>query len=174
MEKAVFNLLDVVNWLSQKNFAPDELDQLVVETNQARADFEAELPATELDMKLHNLKHLAERVRIAGPPWCLSCFPYERLYGTFNKKLLYNTARPEASILTNVGHLIMAVCGVPQQLEDTGPGSFLGMEFLGGLQVGLGGAAGLLQRIPLGQPGGDAVEGDDLGEAAGGGAQGSA
>lgn len=85
VEKAVFQLLDALNWLWQKSFHESELDALVVEVNRARVAVEMYLPVSEMDIKMHNLKHLAEKVAIAGPLWTTAAFKWELKWGWYNR-----------------------------------------------------------------------------------------
>lgn len=85
VEKAVFDLLDVLNFLWQKSFHGNELEQLVLDVNRARVGIELYLPVSELDIKLHNLKHLAEKVALTGPLWCTAAFKWELMWGWYNR-----------------------------------------------------------------------------------------
>lgn len=42
---------------------------------------EAYLPVNEMDIKLHGLLHLVEKIHNIGPLWTTSMFPYESMWG---------------------------------------------------------------------------------------------
>jgi hypothetical protein len=76
-------LLKACNFLWWKSFHSKEAVEmgrtLVCE---AVAAVEAYLPCTELDIKLHNLVHLVDKILMVGPLWVTSMFPYESMNHT--------------------------------------------------------------------------------------------
>ena len=112
MQDAVFALFDACNFLWQKNIRKDELSDLINAVNRARTLVEVALPLSELDMKLHLLKHIAEDVHLRGPPFATSAFVYERMWGRIVNKWLQNMAKPSQSIVKNAQLFGMVVSGL--------------------------------------------------------------
>ena len=60
----------------------EDLETVVIE---AVCKLEFWLPATELDIKCHNLLHLAQKINSTGPVCWTSMWRYESMWGTFAK-----------------------------------------------------------------------------------------
>lgn len=91
-------LLTTLCSLGRKVWTATELDQLQGDVIMALCEFEAYLPFTEVDLKLHALTHLLEKIRQTGPLWVMAMWVYESMW----KQLLRfsrNQAAPELSIL---------------------------------------------------------------------------
>jgi hypothetical protein len=91
-------LLTTLCSLGPKVWTATELDQLQGDVIMALCEVEAYLPVTEMDLKLHALIHLPEKIRQTGPLWVTAMWVYESMW----KQLLRfsrNQASPELSIL---------------------------------------------------------------------------
>ena len=97
-QAALFLLLDVLSLLWRKEYTFCEATALRVQTVEALAAFEAAFPVTELDIKLHNVVHLAEKLIAVGPLFVTSMFPYERTYRTL-KNWIKNKQYQESTIM---------------------------------------------------------------------------
>jgi hypothetical protein len=100
-QRAAFNqLLHACNCLQRKQFTASELQELEGEVLLAICMIEAFLPINEMDIKLHALLHLTQKIRNSGPLWTTSMFPYE---GMWSKLVNWatNQASPELSLLRN-------------------------------------------------------------------------
>eukprot|EP00775_Hariotina_reticulata_P000311 gene312-523_t len=100
-QRAALNqLLHACNCLQRKHFTAAELQELQGEVLLAVCMVEAYLPVNEMDIKLHVLLHLADKIQNSGPLWTTSMFPYE---GMWSKLVDWatNPGRPELSLLRN-------------------------------------------------------------------------
>jgi hypothetical protein len=96
---AMLQLLKACNMLWWKSYHSTacllEVQKLVVE---AVCAVQAYLPASELDIKLHDMLHLVEKIRMTGPLMMTSMFPYETLNGGLIRRAT-NKANPEATMM---------------------------------------------------------------------------
>jgi hypothetical protein len=96
---AMLQLLKACNMLWWKSYHSKEclleVQKLVVE---AVCAVQAYLPCSELDIKLHNMLHLVEKIRMTGPLMMTSMFPYETLNGELIRRAT-NKANPEATMM---------------------------------------------------------------------------
>ena len=97
--EAYMRLIDACNVLQKKKWTMAELEEARAQVLYAICLVEAYLPACEMDMKLHALLHLPDRIRYAGPLWCTSMFTYESLCGKIADWGSFNKAHPEVTIM---------------------------------------------------------------------------
>lgn len=55
-----------------------DISNLIKRTENILADMEALWPAYDLDMNRHMILHIARHIRLSGPTWALTMFPFER------------------------------------------------------------------------------------------------
>ena len=97
--EAYMELINACNVLQKKKWTIAELEEAKAAVLHAICLVEAYLPANEMDMKLHALLHLPDRIRCSGPLWCTSMFTYESLCGKIADWGSFNTAHPEVTIM---------------------------------------------------------------------------
>lgn len=85
VNEAYIEVLRVCHLLSRKSMPHSDLDDLERVVIEAVCKLEFWLPATELDIKCHNLLHLAQKIRSTGPVCWTSMWRYESMWGTFAK-----------------------------------------------------------------------------------------
>jgi len=96
--KAYCRLLDAVSALWSTQIRRDKLAEIQVNLVEALAYFELSVPAWELDRLIHLIAHLPQRIKLSGPCWAMSMFPFERLWGRIDQ-WRRSDKHPEASIL---------------------------------------------------------------------------
>jgi len=98
-KRAYGKVLRACGLLWSKSFrSQDDITALRELVLDALASVELYLPSTELDMKMHNLLHLVEKVLIVGPAWVTSMFVYESLWALL-VHWATNKDTPELTIL---------------------------------------------------------------------------
>lgn len=85
VNEAYIEVLRVCHLLSRKSMPQSDLEDLERIVIEAVCKLEFWLPATELDIKCHNLLHLAQKIRSTGPVCWTSMWRYESMWGTFAK-----------------------------------------------------------------------------------------
>jgi hypothetical protein len=91
-------LLNTLCSLKRKKWTAAELDMVEGDVIMVLCEVEAYLPLTEMDLKLHILIHIPDKIRKTGPLWVTAMWVYEGMW----KQLLRfsrNQAAPELSIL---------------------------------------------------------------------------
>jgi Domain of unknown function (DUF4218) len=96
-----FQIIDVIQLLSQRTHLLTDLAKLKAEVAAALAAVGAAFPCSEQDLKFHTLWHLAEQIERLGPAYVVARWSNERQWHLYGK-YLHNTARPEASIASGV------------------------------------------------------------------------
>jgi hypothetical protein len=76
-------LLIACNLLWSKSFTPERLAMTCRLVIEAVARVQRDLPLTEMDIKLHNLMHLVQKITVSGPLWVTSMFCYEGMWRRF-------------------------------------------------------------------------------------------
>lgn len=97
-EAAFFQLLDAGSLMWRKSMTMHEAMELKCIVVQALHNFEQNFPVSEMDVKLHNWIHLAEKLALVGPFQCTYMFPYERSYKIL-REWMTNKRYPESTIL---------------------------------------------------------------------------
>lgn len=98
-KKAYGKVLRACGLLWSKSFrCTQDISDLRDLVLDALANVEAYLPSSELDMKLHNLLHLVEKILIVGPAWVSSMFVYESLWAVL-VHWATNKETPELTIM---------------------------------------------------------------------------
>lgn len=96
--EVVLQLLCSVSFLMDKAVPRDECAAILNGVARALTLVELHLPSCELDMKLHQLLHLAERIHHLGPSFTTAMWGYESLWGHL-VKLMKNKQYPEATCM---------------------------------------------------------------------------
>ena len=97
-EVALFRLFDVLSVLWRKELTVCEVRALKTQLAEALTAIELAFPVSEMDIKMHVLMHLPDKILWVGPLYITSMFAYERLYKTL-KAWIGNKRYPEASII---------------------------------------------------------------------------
>jgi hypothetical protein len=98
---AYMKLLAASNMLWSKSFrSMSDVCHVQQMLNDALAHVELSLPSTELDIKLHNMVHLVEKISKAGPLWTSSMFVYESMWACL-VRWASKKDTPELTILRN-------------------------------------------------------------------------
>lgn len=100
--EALHSLLKACSALQRKKWTTVDLDLLKARVLTAVCMVEAHLPINEMDMKLHALTHLVEKVYATGPLWVTSMFSYESLWGRMTR-WARNQNAPEVSMVHTYG-----------------------------------------------------------------------
>jgi hypothetical protein len=77
---ALYRYISLLSKLWTKSVRLDDLADLEIETNRVLADMELYFPAWDLDINRHMVMHVVQSLGLTGPAWCLSMFPFERLW----------------------------------------------------------------------------------------------
>jgi hypothetical protein len=85
VNEAYIEVLRVCHLLSRKSMPQSDMEDLERVVIEAVCKLEFWLPATELDIKCHNLLHLAQKINSTGPVCWTSMWRYESMWGTFAK-----------------------------------------------------------------------------------------
>jgi hypothetical protein len=84
-QEAIGRLLIVCSALQAKTWTKEKVEEVRSQVLMAICCVEAYLPATELDLKLHALVHLPDKILKTGPLWVTSMFVYESMWGHFGR-----------------------------------------------------------------------------------------
>lgn len=95
---ALLQLLRALCSIQRKQWTAADLDQAHGDLLLAVCMVEAYLPVTEMDIKLHALLHLPDKIRSTGPLWTTSMFVYEGMWSVL-LRLASNQRSPELSLL---------------------------------------------------------------------------
>lgn len=97
-KEALRQLIKTLCLLQRKRWTLSDLEELKGEVIKAICMVEAYLPVNQMDIKIHVLKHLPEKIYETGPLWVTAMWVYEGMW-----KLLLafsrNQAHPELSLL---------------------------------------------------------------------------
>jgi hypothetical protein len=107
-QTALFSLLDVLALLCRKVIMKADLDGLHTRLVQALHRMEVCFPCSMMYIKMHNLVHMVEKIRLLGPLYLTAMWAYERSYRTF-KALIKSRRHPVASLAQNLVAFNMAV-----------------------------------------------------------------
>lgn len=105
-EMALFSFFDACNLLWQREYQVIEgrafcnNEDVVLSVAEALVRLEIEFPGVEMDLKLHFVYHIAEKIVVNGPPFLKCCFGTERMWKYLNSKITKKDT-PEASIVSN-------------------------------------------------------------------------
>lgn len=77
---ALKGLLYLIALLSEHDFQRADLDKLQVLLDETLVKVETYLCSTELDAKLHYLRHSVERIKALGPAWTTAMWKYEGMW----------------------------------------------------------------------------------------------
>lgn len=97
-EDALFQLFDAGSLMWRKVLTADEARDLKGTVVAALHNFEQHFPVSEMDIKLHNWIHLAEKLTLTGPFQSTYMFPYERSYKLM-REWMTNKRYPESTML---------------------------------------------------------------------------
>lgn len=125
-------LLKACCHLQRKRWTSVDLEKLKETVLMAVAMVECCLPLNEMDMKLHALIHLAEKVLATGPLWNTCMFVYESLWGRMTR-WARNQNAPEVSMVHTFGAyettFLCFMCN-PRQYAYVTPHRFKDEEFM--------------------------------------------
>jgi hypothetical protein len=78
-------VLDACSALWQVEVKKAHMERLKEQVHLAVARFELVVPAWEMDIMLHLLLHVVDRMQRCGPCWSFSMFSFERMWGAIDK-----------------------------------------------------------------------------------------
>ena len=115
MEAVLFRYFDVIAKLGAKEISHSAAIALEAEVKESLAEMELTFPAWELDINRHMILHLAESIKVRGPPWATAMWAYERFW---NRMLQWKSQnnQPEAVMINTFKAFKTAVkvCGTSQ------------------------------------------------------------
>ena len=115
MEPVLFRYFDVIAKLGAKEISHRAAAALEAEAVESLAEMELIFPAWELDINRHMVLHLAESVKVRGPPWATAMWAFERFW---NRMLQWKSQnnQPEAVMINTFKAFKTAVkvCGSSQ------------------------------------------------------------
>lgn len=97
-QNALFELLDVLSIMWRKVLSNEEAQHLPCIVAEALHKFEQAFPASEMDIKMHNIMHLAHKLNLTGPFQSTYMFDHERNYKTL-RHWMTQFKNPESTIM---------------------------------------------------------------------------
>lgn len=131
-QTAVFEYLDLLGSLWEKNISTERLSQLESDIPRVLENLEFLLPSWELDINRHLMLHLVSSIRANGPCWTWSMFGFERLWYRL-LRWMTNKRSPEATIMNAFKAFILAstaMVGTPLDKGDAADGSDPASQFI--------------------------------------------
>lgn len=100
-EEALFAFFDACSLLWRKTIHTTDLPSLEQQLNLSLHQLEMAFPCSIARITLHNMTHLVDKIRLVGPLYITSMFPYERSYRLM-RSWITNQAHVEASLAKNI------------------------------------------------------------------------
>ena len=101
LNEAFIEVLRVMHLLGRKTISKDELHDLQEAVVTAVANAEFWVPASELDIKLHNLLHFVDKIRDTGPVGPTSMWVYESMWHNLGQQATKRDT-PEVTCLRRI------------------------------------------------------------------------
>ncbi len=101
LNESIIEVLRVMHLLGRKRIPVEELDKLEKVVALAVANAEFWIPASELDIKLHNVLHMVDKIRAAGPVGPTSMWVYESMWHNLGSQVAKRDT-PEVTCLRRV------------------------------------------------------------------------
>ena len=93
---AILRLCYLFNSIAQKVIDPEGLDALQAEVVTTLCHLEMYFPPSFFDIMVHLIVHLVREIKMCGPVFLRSMYPFERFMGIL-KSYVRNRSRPEGS-----------------------------------------------------------------------------
>jgi len=98
VRQTLTKLCQFFNTISRKVIDPSKLDALQNDVVETLCNLEMIFPPSFFDIMVHLIVHLVHEIKMCGPVYLRSMYPFERFMGIL-KHYVRNRARPEGSIV---------------------------------------------------------------------------